>query len=792
MPHRVDRLSRMKLRWPTTRKGKWFAWLAVAATVYTVAGFVLLPVILKWQLPKQLLKYTQRPATVEAVRLNPYVFSLTVRGLALRERDGAEFASVGALYVNFQPLDSLFHRTWTVKQLRVSQPSARVVWNKDGTFNFSDLLASGSSAASSEPSKPLPPASIEELIVTNGVVHFKDQRLDRPAELLFDQLLVTLRNFTTLPQAAIALSASARWNNSGTASVAGHVGLFPVFADLQVDAEGVDLRPIQPYVHEYADMTVNSGAVSARGRLTYAMPQSPVALARFSGDVTVSRFATVDNVLSRDLVKWDTLALTGLRADVEPYRAHANEIKFTKLESHLVIGPDTKPVMLAVLKRPATTSDSSPDAAGPAIEISVDTFVLDDATVIARDLSTQPNVYATVRELTGTIKGLSSRAQSKADVDIHGMIGGVAPFQMTGQINPLSPEFDTDLVIASKNIDLTPPSPYMGKYAGYPITKGNLTLDLSYHIAKRELKAENKIVIEHLTLGPKTDSPDATKLPVRLALALLTDRNGRIDLDVPVQGRIDDPEFRIGRVVLRVLVNLLTKAATSPFKLLSMLVPGGNAEELAFVDFDPGSVALSAEQTAKLDKLAHVLSERPALHVEIAGSVDPAADREAIGRARLVQDIRSRRFKELPPSKALGLSAETLEVAPDDYNRLLSAIYKEFFGTAPVFVSVPATNAPAAGPKINFTWGKGKAARPAPFPATAAGAITIEEVERRVIEKIEVTEDDLRQLMTARAGVVLNYLLTREAITPERLSVATPDPPSPGSGTKSQATLGLN
>jgi hypothetical protein len=804
------------------RAKRWLKRIGVLFLLYSLVGFVLLPAVIKWQMRKQLPRFTHRAATVEQVRLNPYALSLTIRGLALRETNGAQFVSVGEFYANFELLSSLFQRGWVISEVRLRQPAVHVEWRKDGAFNFSDLLAgTETKAATPAQPKPLPLVRIEQFAITNGVVTFTDQRPATPANLKLDQLTVGLQGISTVSNAPIAATVGFRWCDSGAVNVRGKIGVLPVFADVEVGVNDFALYPIEPYVQEFARLSITSGAVAVQGHATYAPPGAPPPVIRFTGNVGVSRFGSIDNVLTQQLVGWNTLTLSGIVANVSPVSLHVAEIGLKDLNAGLVIGPDGAPNVTAMLVKSTNTivsasSTTSPAAstqttATPLPEITVDTIALDNATLRFRDESVQPNVSSTVEALSGTIKGLSSRELARADVNLTAKVDQIAPFSITGQINPLSGDLFTDLAIISRNVDLTPPSPYMGKYAGYPITKGRLNVDLKYHVSSRELKAENKIVIDGLTLGPRTDSPDATKLPVRLALALLTDRNGRIDLDVPIGGRLDDPKFHLGQVIGRVFLNILTKAATSPFSLLGALIPGGNTEELAYVDFAPGGADLTETQTAKLDKLAKALYERPALNLEIAGSIDPVADRDAIARTRLAETIKSRYVKETFGERKPSASLDQIAVPEKDHERLVKLIYKEKVGVTPgILGAQQKTQAVMEKRGASTNYRPARAAggdqRPAPTtqptaPSTAEtplasrppeGPFTIAELETLLAERMEVTETDFRQLMKARADKVQSYLLQSGGLAAERLAIADHPLPASDSKAKSQALLTLN
>ena len=238
---------------------------------------------------------------------------------------------------------------------------------------------------------------------------------------------------------------------------------------------------------------------------------------------------------------------------------------------------------------------------------------------------------------------------------------------IAGKINPLGNELFVDIKADFKDMELSPLTPYSGTYIGNAIEKGKLSFGLQYHIVNKKLEAKNDIFIDQLTLGEKVDSPKATKLPVGLAISLLKDRKGEIRLDIPVSGEIDNPEFSVWRIVLQVLVNLLVKAATSPFALLGSLMGG---EELGYVEFDYGTSAVTEQNTKKIDTLVNALYERPALKLEITGYVDPTNDSEALRTGRMKSLIVAQKIKDLSQKDDQPVSPESVQISAAEYPRL--------------------------------------------------------------------------------------------------------------------------
>ena len=361
---------------------------------------------------------------------------------------------------------------------------------------------------------------------------------------------------------------------------------------------------------------------------------------------------------------------------------------------------------------------------------------------------------------------------------------------------------------------------------------------LHYDVAQKKLKAENKIQIDHLTLGAKNQSPDATHLPVKLAIALLKDRNGRIELDVPLSGSLDDPQFKLGPIILKVFVNILTKVATSPFSLLGALFGGG--EELSYVDFAAGRADISPGEGAKLEKLGKALYERPELNLEIAGAVELAADREALARVKLEQQAKSFRAKELISAGTPAEMVEAIHLEPADYERLIKAIYVEKFGTNLILQTSAKTNSAgevksvAAVSKVSAKQAKAvaesataikgaevllgvkkpqksaakstnsKSRSDAPTASSAKVAtdsqtssvvagneITLPDMEAKLLAGIEITDNDLRELMQARLKSVQAFLLKSGKVTGERLLLLAPKPVNPSAKGETRVNLSL-
>ena len=307
---------------------------------------------------------------------------------------------------------------------------------------------------------------------------------------------------------------------------------------------------------------------------------------------------------------------------------------------------------------PRDTAAPAADAAAPTPRprVELPLIAISNGGVTISDASLLSPFTLTLEALTGEARGFALRPDARVDVDLAGKIARTGTLSVDAKLTPLAESPDGKLRFVLKNLDMSGFSPYSGKYVGQQIAKGKLGLDLDYAVSHAKLSAENKIGLDSFTLGKSVESPDATDLPVGLALALLKDTSGRIALDVPVSGRLDDPEFRIGKVVLATLRNLILKAATAPFALLGGLVGGG--DELGRIAFVPGRAEISESEIAKLDKLAKALTERPNLKLEVAGATDTALDPPALGAVLLESRLKAMRFAEIKKRSDAPASAD--------------------------------------------------------------------------------------------------------------------------------------
>jgi len=316
-------------------------------------------------------------------------------------------------------------------------------------------------------------------------------------------------------------------------------------------------------------------------------------------------------------------------------------------------------------------------AASKPLAIHVGGIAINDGSANFADFTLTPFFATAIQQLNGQIGTIDSRQAKPASVNVAGKVDRYAPVTIKGSVNPFDPMASLDIATSFKRVELTTLTPYSGKFAGYRIRKGRLSLDLHYLITQGQLKAENKVVIEQLQLGEKVDSPDAVNLPLKLAVALLKDTNGTISIELPVTGDLNNPQFSVMPIVWQTLRNLVLRAAQAPFKFIAGLVTGGGSEDLGTVSFAPGSSDLNPDAQKALITLAEALKQRPALRLEIEGTAARSSDGPLIAQERLEREYQYNYYKILQRrGDKVPANAGLLKVPDDEKGPLLEGIYR--------------------------------------------------------------------------------------------------------------------
>jgi hypothetical protein len=661
---------------------------------------------------------------------------------------------------------------------------------------------------------------VHEVNFQDNALRFSDLVNSRPVRLELDQISLSASNISNLPGASLTASLSLRWNTNGTLKTDIQAAFAPVSVDARIALDRLELGPLDPYVERNLNLHVVGCKLSLDGQIRLRDTNGELPEVTFSGDERLEDFATVDGGPGEEFLKWRSVRISGLEANLNPPIIAVKEVGVDDLHARVIIETNNTLNLLTVMRvaetnapAPALTealpvkkprSKKAPAGADEAAttktnapglstmpRFAIGSVVISNAAIRFTDRSVSPIVEVGLQHTDGLIHGLSSDEMRHAEFKLSTRVDNVGPVEITGTINPLGKNQTNDIRIVAKNVDLTPTSPYVGKFAGYRLAHGKLELDLTYHLMDRQIRAENKIVLDRFTFGEKVNSPEATKLPVRLGVALLKDREGKIKLDVPIEGSLDDPQFRLHKVIVSTIGNILTKIVTSPFAALGSIL-GGKGEEMSYQDFAAGSAELQPAGKEKLDGLLKGLYERPALEVEIEGSIELEADREGLRHLALDKKLRALKWQSLGKSEREATPPENVALTADERPRWVRKLYADALAKGEITPAAATTNLnglpanqpggtapPAARPSVNehgattlMETAKG-ASEPPPLktagPAKSRRAAVADAMELALMELIPVTQSDLQALAGERAKAVREYLLQSGKVEAERL-----------------------
>ncbi|HEX9023687.1 MAG TPA: DUF748 domain-containing protein, partial [Geobacteraceae bacterium] len=600
--------------------------------------------------------------------------------------------------------------------------------------------------------------SIKKLQVERFNATFTDKAVgDRPTFSLSNTSLV-LSNLNGPRFSPSGVRFSSTFNKATPLKAYGRITPAPFRYQGSVSVGRLPLRDFEAYFPTNINVFIMGGFADAGMDVDITLKDGKPA-GSFKGSAGIRAFHALDTVDEEDLLKWESLQLDDIQGTLEPFSLSLRQIALNGVYSRIIVrkdgtlnlqnlvekpkqdaGPSPSPTPPGIAAAPAGAPAATPQQAAPTKKpIQIGAVTIQDGTLSFTDNHLPRHFSTTFYNLGGRVSGLSSEETKFADVDLRGNLENHSPLQITGRINPLRDDLFVDLKVSFRDIELSPVTPYSGTYLGYTVEKGKLFLDLAYRIDKKQLDASNTIFIDQFTFGHRVESDKATKLPVRLGLALLKDRKGEIHLDVPVTGRTDDPKFSVWRLVFQAVRNLLVKAVTSPFTLLSSLFGGGH--DFSVVQFGYGTSTLMPPEEQKLQALAKALLDRPSLKVELKGYVDRENDAEGYRRELLSHKVKSEKFLALGKAGKLkaGENVDTVQVMPEEYPRYLAAVYK----------------------KEKF-----------PKPRTILGLVKdlpTDEMRKLIIANTVVGKPELQALAHERVVAVMDYLVKKGNVPAERV-----------------------
>lgn len=666
----------------------------------------------------------------EGAKLNFSEMLASVEGLVVLRKENDEKVLTWELFsVDLNELD-LINKKLVVNKVSMQGANVTVEKDEQKTVDFGDLFVLQNSIndqpAEIDSSEASWDIKIAHIINTDAFFELHDNSVKPSVKQVIQFKLVTLDNLQPFSDELALLESNLIVNDHGLVNIAGKIKPVSRLLDLDITASSVKLTDFQSYLNDIARIKILDGIFETNVKINIDASSEPASV-KVQGDVDVLSLKLRDTKLKEKFLSWKKLAVKNIQFQHPDQQLDIKSIDIDKPYLRLIMdkGGETNIQKLLIVEEPEVTEKNKKQnkSDGSGFVAAINKVNVRDGKMDFADNSLSPSFNAGIYGLKGGISGLSSKQLSKAKVDLKGKVDKYAPVIIKGDINPLTQDKFTEIEMLFKGIELTTFTPYSGKFAGYKVEKGKLTLELDYKLSKNELVAENRVILDQLTLGEKTDSEDATGLPVNFALSLLKDSKGVIDFNLPIRGNTDDPDFHYGGLVWGALGNLIVGIVSSPFSALANLV-GGDSEGLDFVVFSANSAELSVTEKTKLDSLANALIQRPELHLEIRGVSSTLVDHDEIAYVKVLKKLK------LKPS---ALSTELDDSSKDDivdyYESLTNKSADEF---------TPENQQLTSKQKDDYIFNK---------------ALIV------VLEKTEVTQAEYHLLAKSRADKIQSYLI---------------------------------
>lgn len=671
--------------------------------------------------------------------------SLRLSSLSIDDPGGNRILELPELAIRDSAAD-VFRGRIAVGSVSSRGGNATLVRTGDGSINFRSLLP----ASAPEPDIPVPPdpdepwgVSLEKIDLNGFQAVFTDRAAASTLRLQIAGIDAAARGLSTLGGDPGSVNATLRLASGGKLRVKGEMGLAPLAGRLDLSLSDLSLANLQPYL-ALRDNLELAGRLGADGSLMMGQTEqggSPGV--GYRGSVRVADLKAGTPQQEHGLLSWSLLEVQGIEAGTSPVRFSAGSVALQEPHARLSVLEDGSTNFAQIFSGPKQKQPEQGAAvrAGP-ISFSVRETSIDRGAFSFQDFRLKPRFRLEVTQLDGRIGELASDRSKPAAVSLEGVVAGQGPMRVSGEVDPLGDPLIADLEVSLSDIGMPSFSSYLGRYLGYSIDKGKLFLETQASIRGRKLRSRNEVRLDNFDLGEKVQSPSAVNAPIKLGLALLKNRDGEIRITKEVSGDLSDPSFSVGDLVMQVFVNVIAKAATSPFAFLGAIFGGG--QDISHVAFEPGKAEPDAEARNKMKVLAQAMYERPALKIDLLGRADPSADRKALLEERFLRLLKAQKLQDLEKAGKTAPALKDIRIDSGEFEKYLWLAYKA---------------APMEKPA-------GLLGRPRKLPP--------EEQEQRLREHIEITDEDLLKLARQRAAAVRDFIMEAGPVESDRIFLLKP------------------
>jgi hypothetical protein len=717
--------------------------------------------------------------------------------------DASELLRVGSATLAGGVL-RLKDRIVSLEKITFAKSKAQTGFDAKGQFNWTSLLRAAAPDTGVKKSQPPDAPAVTARDTTAGAsatqaapqwrialksaelddfaLGFVDKRQSPAFAVGLEAMRARIAGLDTGSASPMQLEVQAKVAGGGEIEASGPVRADNGNADLKLKIAAVALAPLQTYLSEFAELQLANGTLSGEGRLRYGDAAAAGAKFAYEGSIALDRFVLEEVEPRRPFLAWNSVASGDVVLTLAPNRLDIGELRVERPSGRLIIAEDQTLNLTDVLKKPkqntGTQSNVKPsESGGEQFPVMIARVRVSDGVLEFADLSLRPQFGTRMHELKGVITGLGSDANRSAKVQLDARVDKYGSAKIRGQLSVRQPEKFTDIDMAFRNLELTSLSAYIAKFAGYRIASGRLALDLHYKVKDGKLLGENKIVLHQVELGEKVDSPNALDLPLELAIAILKDSDGVIDIGLPVSGDLNDPQFDYGEIVGKAFANLLGSIITAPFRALGALFGGGSAKELGMIDFEPGNDVLAPPERQKLEAVARALKGRPALMLVVPPTYAAGEDTPVLKLLAVHTDIVRRMGVNLMPGENPG----PIDTANPRVQSAVEAAFSQRY--APEVLALLKRRAvDAAGPAGESAQESSSAAvSPAASGAsqptqgqTKPPPAFYQNLVQRLIREQPIDDQMLAQLASQRSAAIIRELTTVGSVPASRISLGDP------------------
>lgn len=741
-------------------------WLLVLVILYALLGFFALPWAIQHIAVSTAQEDFDRELQIETVRTNPFTLTLRVDGLILQDTDNQELISWERLFVDFA-WSSFINSAWTFNSIHLDKPviqEERFTSGDTRLIRLAAALSDESGEQSDEESSPRA-LRVRDLRVERGELRFTDNletqagdNADTPQQvsLRVEDIGLSIETFTLHENTRSPVKLDGQFADGGTLAFDGFLQMVPnPTLEGEVSIDELALVQAAPYLQYFAGVRLDRGTLSLSGEMLTGTAQQPFA---FQGAGEIPELRISQGPEDETLIGWESLQTDQIDLNLKNREFETGVIIVDGLSGQVIINEDQTTNFGELGSEPPAdaeaTDEKQKEESGDSFSITVAGIELTDGAVHFEDNSLPLPFSTNVHSLNGEVSTISSTSAEPARVELEGQVEDYGLARAQGTVHAWQPTRETNITLTFRNLEIPEYSPYTVDFAGRAIAGGTMDLDLDYTIDDQQLDGENNLVLRDLELGEQIESSDAMDLPLDLAIALLEDSDGVIDITLPVTGNVSDPEFDFSAVIGEAFQKAVTSVIEAPFRFLANLI-GADSEDLGQVEFAEGSAEISPPQRERVAELREALKQRPALILELAGPFSRSFDGPALQREKAT-DALAQRLADADRD------AEDPSLTRESNQDVVEAMFTSYYPDSDLELI-----------RSRFTEEQNESANEPGFDALAYRNYLAEQV----IAMQSVTADELQALGNARAAALRDALVNSDkesGITADRVRMIEP------------------